>query len=346
MVGNSDARVEVLDYNRGRLTIKPDITLEHSLSVLDNVFTGNFPKVVGVINLTSEVVRRKYSPYTGGGKLPQNLAYALATEHPVHFTHQDFNNGFTPHDRTELSAFEAEARKNGRLQREITKKEERKLFMSLNYNKRILHERAEEIFGMTGSNGKYECPIRGLVSAYGNVSLFLETITLLNLGLVWTIAKGLRNLLEYEELIDIGLSKLSHAVDRFDFNRGTKFSSYFCKVITKESLKEKAKIDRERETAWNYFVNLRGKGFKGEEDFSADIVRTLFEGNCAGLNSRERGIIYGRFFLGETLKTVGSWFGITRERARQIEERSKEKIESAFNRKYAERYNEEFRKKS
>ena len=58
-----------------------------------------------------------------------------------------------------------------------------------------------------------------------------------NMGLVFTMARRMRHLersgvMEFQDLISEGVLGLIHALDRFDPDRGFKFSSYACRCIS------------------------------------------------------------------------------------------------------------------
>jgi len=129
---------------------------------------------------------------------------------------------------------------------------------------------------------------------------------------------------------------LMRAVDKFDYMRGFKFSTYASWAIMKNFARsvpqEGVRRDRfmtGRDELLEMSTDLR---FEGEEQYhEPDIsVRQNIEKVLDQLEGREREIVMRRFGLGEmpaqTLEEVGKHFGVTKERIRQIETRALTKL--------------------
>jgi len=159
-----------------------------------------------------------------------------------------------------------------------------------------------------------------------------------NLRLVVNIAKRhVGPQTNFFELISDGNMSLIRAVDKFDYMRGFKFSTYASWAIMKNFARsvpqEGARRDRfmtGRDELLEMSKDLR---FEGEEQYhEADIsVRQNIEKVLDQLPPREREIVMRRFGLGElpgpqTLEEVGRHFGVTKERIRQIETRALNKL--------------------
>lgn len=162
-----------------------------------------------------------------------------------------------------------------------------------------------------------------------------------NLRLVVSIVrKRLDPSLELFELISDGNMSLIQAVEKFDFARGFKFSTYASWAIIKNLCRTLPKEKNLR----NRWVTGQDELFRtaadprGEASLSeSSILRNqeLVQGMLGRLNDRERQILVGRYGLGgedaQTLERLGRDLGITKERVRQIESRAQEKL-----RKYAQ----------
>ncbi len=161
-----------------------------------------------------------------------------------------------------------------------------------------------------------------------------------NLRLVVSIAKkhvGANE--DFFSLISDGNISLIRAVEKFDYARGNKFSTYATWALMKNFARSIPDEFRHRER----FRTSGEDAFESHEDKRADnyamelaqqtrqvqINRILHK-----LDQREQEIIIRRFGLGETLepstlKEVGEVMGVTKERIRQIEARALEKLRVA-----------------
>lgn len=161
-----------------------------------------------------------------------------------------------------------------------------------------------------------------------------------NLRLVVSIAKrhvGPNN--NFFELVSDGNMSLIRAVEKFDYSRGNKFSTYASWAIMKNFARsipaEKYRRDR--------FVTGHEEMFEAAADNRIDEheyevalkrMQEAIRSMLGKLDDRERFIIIGRNGLGgdsaQTLEQLGRKLGITKERVRQIESRALDKL-----RKYA-----------
>ena len=158
-----------------------------------------------------------------------------------------------------------------------------------------------------------------------------------NLRLVVNIAKRhVGPQTNFFELISDGNMSLMRAVDKFDYMRGFKFSTYASWAIMKNFARsvpqEGVRRDRfmtGRDELLEMSHDLR---FEGEEGYKEpDIsVRQNIEKVLDQLEPREREIVMRRFGIGDmsaqTLEEVGRHFGVTKERIRQIEMRALNKL--------------------
>ncbi|MCG8586712.1 MAG: sigma-70 family RNA polymerase sigma factor, partial [Pirellulales bacterium] len=161
-----------------------------------------------------------------------------------------------------------------------------------------------------------------------------------NLRLVVSIAK--RHVGQQDnlfELISDGNMSLIRAVEKFDYARGNKFSTYASWAIMKNfarTIPQEYKIqDRFRTSFDELFAateERRGDQYEAE---SAQASREKQIGRILKqLDEREQKIIISRFGLDhahepQTLKEVGEQLGVTKERIRQIEARALNKLRIA-----------------
>jgi RNA polymerase primary sigma factor/RNA polymerase sigma factor len=161
-----------------------------------------------------------------------------------------------------------------------------------------------------------------------------------NLRLVVSIAK--RHVGQNEnffELVSDGNMSLLRAVEKFDFARGNKFSTYASWAIMKNFARtipgEYKHRDRFRTSHDELFGATPEHRSDQHEQESAQATREAqVERILERLDEREQQIIIHRFGLDHsqeplTLKEVGEELGVTKERIRQIEARALNKLRVA-----------------
>ncbi len=158
-----------------------------------------------------------------------------------------------------------------------------------------------------------------------------------NLRLVVSIAKRyLKANSGFFELVSDGNISLIRAVEKFDYARGNKFSTYASWAILKNFARsvpaEHQRMDRFRTGNDDIFaqsLEQRGSIFV---DVHMNITqRAVIREMMQELDGREQKVIACRFGLSEgeepeTLEQVGNRLGVTKERVRQIEVRTLEKL--------------------
>lgn len=165
-----------------------------------------------------------------------------------------------------------------------------------------------------------------------------------NLALVIAMAKRVRSAdLDFGDLMSEGNMALMRSVDKFDFSRGFKFSTYACRAILKAYSRLGLKTQKYRKhfpvefdpalERADHVATLRAH--REVEDVAE--VKDLFDSNRAGLSELERTVIFHRYGLDRpvhaapmTLEQVGAMVGVTKERVRQIQNKALEKIRRAL----------------
>ncbi|MBI3865859.1 MAG: sigma-70 family RNA polymerase sigma factor [Planctomycetia bacterium] len=158
-----------------------------------------------------------------------------------------------------------------------------------------------------------------------------------NLRLVVSIAKKhVKPSGSFFEMVSDGNISLIRAIEKFDFSRGFKFSTYATWAIMKNYARsipaEHTQLDRYRTGSEEFFQSSpdqRSDQFEQEmvnHHQHEAIIRILNR-----LDERERNIIMFRFGLNQdtepqTLEQLGGRFGVTKERIRQLETRALNKL--------------------
>lgn len=161
-----------------------------------------------------------------------------------------------------------------------------------------------------------------------------------NLRLVVSIAKRHVGAMDnFFELVSDGNMSLMRAVEKFDFARGNKFSTYASWAIMKNFARtipdEHRHRDRFRTSLAEMFTAAEDDRTDQFELESAQVQReSQVDRILDRLDEREQKIIIKRFGLRRgheplTLKEVGAELGVTKERIRQIEARALSKLRKA-----------------
>lgn len=161
-----------------------------------------------------------------------------------------------------------------------------------------------------------------------------------NLRLVVSIAK--RHVTptdDFFEVVSDGNISLMRAVDKFDFNRGFKFSTYGSWAIMKNFARSapEQKLHRDRyQTGREELLDITPGDCADEtENDHLPAIRATIERMLAALDERERVILRHRFGLetrgeAQTLEQIGRSFGVSKERVRQLEARAMAKLRQDF----------------
>ena len=186
-------------------------------------------------------------------------------------------------------------------------------------------------------------PLKATTSILDEIDRLLEAALVVknqiiraNLRLVVSIAKkhvGRSD--NFFELVSDGNMSLIRAVEKFDFARGNKFSTYASWAIMKNFIRS-IPIENHRR---DRFVTGHDDLFEAAADNRTDEheyestqrrMRDAVKGMLGRLDDRERRIIISRFGLDgvgeQTLEQLGRELGVTKERVRQLEARAQSKL--------------------
>ena len=218
----------------------------------------------------------------------------------------------------------------------LTREQEQHLFRKYNYLKFKADRLRKEL--------DLEHPKASLMdeieSLYDQIVALKNQIARANLRLVVSIAK--RHVTpdqNFFELVSDGNVSLLRAIEKFDYARGNKFSTYASWAIMKNFARtipgEYRHRDRFRTSLDELFAAAPESRSSSLVDERAQVDRIeKVQRILRRLDQREQAIIVGRFGLNHnreplTLKEVGKELGVTKERIRQIEARALSKLRQA-----------------
>ena len=215
----------------------------------------------------------------------------------------------------------------------LTPEQEREAFFRMNF----LKYRANCL----RSSLSDRVPDRGTVDA---IEAMLEEATAIrnriieaNVRLVMSIAKQFADQKNrFDELFSEGVNCLIKAVDKFNFDRGFRFSTYATRAVRREIFRLVKRLHRDRSRYSSGADETIAKQIERRETPAGigsswqEVDRTVRE-SMEMLDERERMIVaarYGFERLGQkaTFQYLGKLLGVSKERARQLEQRALEKM--------------------
>ncbi len=225
----------------------------------------------------------------------------------------------------------------------LNKAQEQHYFRLMNF----LKFQARQLQGELDLSHPVAGVVRKLKSLLDEAAKVKSLLIRSNLRLVVSIAKRhLKPGVNFFELVSDGNMSLIRAIEKFDYARGNKFSTYASWAIMKNFARsvpaEHTRKDRFRtgyEEVFQQSDDVRANPFAAELTNSAQ--RSALSEILEELDGRERKVISCRFGLlrgtePETLEQVGSKLGVTKERVRQIEVRTLDKMRKIAQRKQVE----------
>ena len=142
----------------------------------------------------------------------------------------------------------------------------------------------------------------------------------------------------FDDLLSDGIFSLMQAVNKFDYDRGFRFSTYAYRAIARNTLRKinDAHTKAARHTANSEdaaFDVMDERGSSSMQDAAWEKLRQLLGKFLEQLDRRERFIIRSRYALGahrkvRTFQFLADKLGVSKERVRQLERRAVGKLKS------------------
>ena len=216
--------------------------------------------------------------------------------------------------------------------------EERLMFLRFNYAK-LKFGVVQRRIKRKGINNLEKKDASELVQWHNKFEHLREYLVRTNLALVLAMAKRTRlGDVDFAEVVSEGNMALIRAVDKFNVDKGFKFSTYACRAILKAFSRTAMKHSRHRQRfPVEFEPDLEKSNWleTKREDVRDDCVvelKTIVDRNLADLTDVEQTVLKSRFNWEQdannplTLEQVGKIIGVTKERVRQIQNKALAKI--------------------
>ena len=217
--------------------------------------------------------------------------------------------------------------------------EEKLMFLRFNYSKFRLTKLQKKLL----KDGIDKETAEQFLEWHRRFEHFREYLVRTNLALVLAMAKRTRlGDTDFAEIVSEGNMALLRAVDKFNVERGFKFSTYACRAILKAFSRTAMKSSRHRTRfPVEFEPDLEKSDWSDRkrdmvEEDCVDELKQIVDRNLAELSDVEQTVIRRRFNWQQqeenplTLEEVGKIIGVTKERVRQIQNKALLKIRNVM----------------
>jgi RNA polymerase sigma factor (sigma-70 family) len=217
--------------------------------------------------------------------------------------------------------------------------EEKLMFLRFNYSKCRLQKLQKKLL----KDGIDKERAEDFLEWHRRFEHFREYLVRTNLALVLAMAKRTRlGDVDFAEIVSEGNMALLRAVDKFNVDRGFKFSTYACRAILKAFSRTSMKSSRHRSRfPVEFEPDLEKSDWSDRkrdmvEEDCVDELKQIVDRNLAELSDVEQTVIRRRFNWEQqeenplTLEEVGKIIGVTKERVRQIQNKALIKIRNVM----------------
>ncbi len=207
------------------------------------------------------------------------------------------------------------------------------LFRRMNYLQHVANKFMAGIVPESLTHHDLLC-VKGLIAA---ANWYRDLIVKSNMRLVISIVKKFANPNNpFDDLLSDGIMALIRAVEKFDFERGFRFSTYATQVVRRNAYRNVMTKQKDRV---RFGTSLQEADVDLDDRYSAagmspetwHLLRTKLVSLLDKLDRREKFIVRARFSLGghrkvQTLQKIADSLGVSKERIRQLEKRALDKL--------------------
>jgi len=215
----------------------------------------------------------------------------------------------------------------------LTPEEEQRLFRDMNYLKYRANVLRSRLNPHTPDVSMLEKVERFLAAAQA----IRDQIIKANMRLAISVVKKfVTPQHSFDDMLSDGIYSLMQAVDKFDFDRGFRFSTYAYRAIARNAYRAIMKQQRDTVRLASELDDLNLDSNSSHSESAMDVrtwtrLRGLLSQVMEHLDRRERLIIRCRYALGghrkvKTFQAIAQRLGISKERVRQLEQRAMAKL--------------------
>lgn len=215
----------------------------------------------------------------------------------------------------------------------LTPEQEQRLFRQMNY----LKYRANALRSRLNPHAPDEAMVMKVERFLSAAQEVRDHLVKANMRLAISIVKKFvtpRN--SFDDMLSDGVFSLIQAVDKFDYDRGFRFSTYAYRAIARNAYRAILKRQQESARSVDEVNESHLDSAAARPESAMDIqtwlrLRSLLSQMMTRLDRREQLIIRCRYALGahrkvKTFQTIADRLGVSKERVRQLEQRAMTKL--------------------
>lgn len=216
----------------------------------------------------------------------------------------------------------------------LTASEERELFRSMNF----LKYKANALRSSIDPDNVDREVLETAEQLLADATVVRDRIVQANTRLVMSVVKKFVSPQHpFDDMFSDGIETLIGAVDKFDYDRGFRFSTYAYRSIARSAyrtIKNRQKEQVRYQSSGDDVFDVSDEGKVGLfKEHTWDTLRGVIVKLLGQLDRREQFIIRGRYTLDDdqkkrTFQSLADELGVSKERARQLEQRAMGKLRS------------------